>query len=361
MKKYESYFLFKGKRGFILLLSCILLLTACGKKNYAFLPEYQFRNTTGTPDYSNLDYWAAHPWKRNPADSVPGALRTSSHFDSAVDVFFIHPTTLTSYADHRWNADLDDARLNAKTDYSTILYQASVFNEKCRVFAPRYRQAHIRCFFVPDSVSRPYFDLAYEDIRTAFLYYMQNLNHGRPVIIASHSQGTRHAARLLKEFFDNRPLANKLVCAYIIGLPVADSFFTELKPCRDSASTGCIISWRTYKSGYTEPKFVARENFNAVVVNPLSWTTDTLNRSAVFNRGGVLKNFNKIVPHVVSARVHKNVLWCSKPNVPGKIFFTKKNYHIGDINLFYMNIRDNIAVRILAFQKKQAITTQTVH
>ena len=50
------------------------------------------------------------------------------------------------------------------------------------------------------------FDFAYEDIKKSFEYYLQHYNNGRPIIIASHSQGTTHALRLLKEFFENKPL-----------------------------------------------------------------------------------------------------------------------------------------------------------
>jgi hypothetical protein len=35
----------------------------------------------------------------------------------------------------------------------------------------------------------------------------------------------------------------------------------------------------------------------------------------------------------------------------GKLFFTKKNFHIGDINLYYMNIRENVRTRIDSFNK----------
>ena len=42
----------------------------------------------------------------------------------------------------------------------------------------------------------------------------------------------------------------------------------------------------------------------------------------------------------------------SKPDIAGKIFFTKKNFHVGDINLFYINIRQNVRTRINAFLKK---------
>ena len=351
MKKYKSYFLSHTNIAPILLLSSLSFFSGCSKKNYSSQPQYQFKSITQKPNYSDLNYWAAHPWKKDLSDSIPEPLRATYHQDSMADVFFIHPTTLTSNNDPRWNADIDDAKINAKTDYSSILYQAGVFNEKCRVFAPRYRQAHLKSFFIDDSVSEKYFDIAYEDIKAAFIYSLANFNQGRPIIIASHSQGTKHAGRLLKEFFEGKPLQDKLICAYIIGLPITENYFTKLPACKDSLSTGCFVSWRTFKSGYTEPKFIAKENFKAIVINPLSWNSDTLFYSSAYNKGGVLKKFNKIIPRTVSAQVHHNVLWTSKPNVFGKIFFTRKNYHIGDINLFYMNIRENVSARIAAYFK----------
>lgn len=327
-------------------------IISCSKKNYAAAPEYQFTSDDKKPDYSNLNYWAAHPWKKDLSDSVPKPLRKNFIKDSMVDVFFIHPTTLTDKNDGRWNAPIDDAEINAKTDHSTILYQASVFNEQCRVFAPRYRQAHIKAFFIDEKESAPYFELAYEDVKNAFEYYLKNYNGGRPIIIASHSQGTKHAARLLKEYFEGKPLLNKLVCAYIIGLPVPENYFTTIPSCKDSNSTGCFVSWRTFKTGFTDPKFVAKEDFKAVVVNPLSWTTDSVHISASGNKGGVLFKFNKIIPHVVDAQVHNNILWTVKPRMFGNIFFTKKNFHVGDINLFYMNIRENVKHRIAVYWKR---------
>lgn len=316
------------------------------------MPAYNFNAATANPDYSNLNYWAAHPWKTDPSDSIPKPLRKNFVKDSLVDVFFLHPTTLTDKNDSSWNANINDAAINAKTDYSSILYQASVFNQSCRVFAPRYRQAHYRTFFIDEKAAAPYFDLAYEDVKAAFEFYLQHYNGGRPIIIASHSQGTKHAARLLKEFFEGKMLQNKLVCAYIIGLPIPQNYFTTIPACNNAKGTGCIVSWRSFKNGYTEPNFVAKENFKAVIVNPLTWTNDTLPITASHNKGGVLLKFNKVVPKVVSAQIHGNVLWSSKPNVPGKILFNKKNYHAGDINLFYLNIRENVRERIGAFWKR---------
>jgi hypothetical protein len=195
MKNYKSYFFFSTKVACIFL-NLLVALSSCSKKNYPSEDGYSFKTIDNKPDYANLDFWAAHPWKKDPSDSIPQPLRNSFHPDSSVDVFFIHPTSLTENSNTTWNAGFDDAALNIKTDYSSILYQASVFNESCRVFAPRYRQAHIKAFFVPDSISSPYFDLAYNDIREAFLYYLKYYNKGRPIIIAAHSQGPKHAGRL---------------------------------------------------------------------------------------------------------------------------------------------------------------------
>jgi hypothetical protein len=348
MKKYKISFLLNS----FFIPGMFLMLASCSNKNYALQNAYQFKSLTKIPDYSNLYYWAAHPWKKDLSDSVPGDLQKNYKQDSLADVFFIHPTTLTNYEDKIWNAGIDDAAINAKTDYSTILYQASVFNEKCRVFAPRYRQAHIKSFYNKGPEVDTAFEIAYADVKAAFEFYLKNYNNNRPIIIASHSQGTKHAGRLLKEFFENKPLQNQLVCAYIIGMPVKADYFSTLKPCTDSLATGCFVSWRTFKSESADAEFIAAENFKSIVVNPLTWTTEISFISSNNNKGGVLKNFNNVVPHVVSAQIHNNILWSSKPNVPGKIFYTQKNYHIGDINLFYMNIRENVAARINAFLKK---------
>ncbi len=348
MKKYKISLVLNS----FLCCAVILLCLSCSKNNYAQKATYQFKSETKIPDYSNLDYWAAHPWKKDLSDSVPADLQENYRPDSLTDVFFIHPTTLTDYSDARWNAEINDADINSKTDYSTILYQASAFNEKCRVFAPRYRQAHIRCFFQTTPETNNAFEIAYADVKAAFEFYLKNYNNNRPIIIASHSQGTKHAGRLLKEFFENKPLQQQLVCAYIIGLPVPVDYFSTLKPCNDSVATGCFVSWRTFRKDSEEPQLIADEKFKSVVINPLTWTNETGLVSSKLNKGGVLKNFNHVVPRVVSAQIHNNILWSSKPDVPGKIFFTQKNYHVGDINLFYMNIRENVATRISSYFKK---------
>ena len=344
MKNYKTYLTLK--KTFLL-----LIINAFTFNGFSQIENYNFNyDVSIKPDYSNLYYWASHPYKKDNADSIPFDLIKQTHFDSAVDVFFIHPTTYTSEEFYNYNASINDSVLNKKTDESTILFQASVFNESCRIFAPRYRQAHINCFYMDDKNSVGYFDTAYNDIKNAFEYYLKNFNHNRPIIIASHSQGTKHAGRLLKEFFEDKPLYKNLVCAYIIGMPVPENYFKKIPPCKDSTETGCFVAWRTFKKGYY-PAFVKNEKFKSIVTNPLSWTLDQTYVSKKCNKGGVLRFFNSVNKKVVSAQIKGNILWTCKPDIFGKIFILKKNYHIGDINLFYVNIRENVKQRINHYKK----------
>ena len=328
------------------------LFVSCAPAYKTHVKEYEKTSfVTGvSPDYSNLWYWAAHPWKKDPSDSVPKPLQ-SVHVDTSVDVFFLHPTTLTAkeLRGQIWSADINDASLNSKTDYTTILYQASVFNRSARVFAPRYRQAHIYSFYETNNVeSAKALELAYADIKTAFEYYLKNYNNGRPIIIAGHSQGTYHSGRLLKEYFENNPLQKQLVCAYIIGLAVPKNYFSVLQPCTDSSSTGCFVTWRTYREGFL-PEYVKQESEPSWVINPLTWNMDTIAANRKTNKGALLYKFNKLYTHTNGAKINNGVLWINKPKFPGSFLLTAKNYHVGDINLFYKNLQVNIETRKRAY------------
>lgn len=339
--------------GRVLLFLLAVFMASCSDKYRALRSQYGFKSPDGKPAYLDLDYWAAHPWKHDPSDSIPAPLRAEPR-DSTVDVFFLHPTTFTKKRDkQKPNAAVDDAYINAKTDYSAILYQASVFNQQCRVFAPRYRQAHIWNFFRKNKQeAERAFDLAYADVKASFQYYLQTWNAGRPVIIASHSQGSLLAERLLKEFFENKPLQKKLVAAYVIGWPVPKEYFTSLKICEDSLQTGCLCSWRTLRRNFV-PRYLKSENGNSYVTNPLTWTTGTEYAPRKLNRGSVLTNFNIVYKKSTDAQVSNGLLYVRRPKFPWSFLFFTRNYHVGDINLYYINLRENVRQRIAAYRKVQ--------
>ena len=338
------------QRSFLLAaVTSLALIYSCAPRYHKNIGNYQLPENL-QPRYSDINFWAAHPDKYDPSDSIPAPLKPTYKYDSGVDVFFLHPTTFTQKGADSWNADLADVSLNVKTDYTTILYQASAFNE-CRVFAPRYRQAHLRSYFVTSTEAANAFDIAYEDVRAAFNYYLAHYNNNRPFIIASHSQGTTHAMRLLKEEVQNKPLSNQLVAAYLVGMYIPRNYFDSLPICSDSLDVGCICAWRSFQTNYV-PAFVKKETETSIVVNPLNWTVENQYVPKNLNKGSVLRNFNKNYPGIADAKIHEGVLWIEKPQFPGSFFLRMRNYHIADINFFYVNIRENVRQRVSSYKKK---------
>lgn len=333
-----------------ILIPAVVLWQSCGDKYRVYERQYGFRSTNGKPDYSALDYWAAHPDKKDPSDSVPRPLEKETRIDS-VDIFFLHPTTYVKRNQRKKiSAPIDDPALNARTDYTSILYQASVFNAAGRVYAPRYRQAHLRQYFSSDTArARQAFDGAYADILEAFDYYLTHWNGSRPLIIAGHSQGAMHALRLLKERVEGTALAQRLVAAYIIGWPLPAGFSSSLPVCTDSLQTGCLCSWRTFRRGYI-PRY-ARHEKPAVATNPLSWDTAGTRQPSSKLQGSVLLHFDKIYPHTTDAQVKRGLLFVRKPRFPWSFLFFRRNYHVADINLFYLNIRRNVGGRVKAWYR----------
>jgi Protein of unknown function (DUF3089) len=315
---------------------------------------FEPRAVPAAPDYRRMETWAAHPDASDPADQTPCPDIKNEQASAAADVFFLHPTTYTGSKRNQraWNADLADAELNRATDESAVLFQASIFNGAGRVFAPRYRQGHLDCFYGSDKNSAKFaLELAYADVKAAFEHYLKNWNRGRPFIIAGHSQGALHAMYLLRDVVENTPLQKQLAAAYVVGYPLPKDFLKQIKPCENPEETGCVCSWRTWERDYGRRK--AFET-NMICTNPISWTTaEGVYAPKTASLGGVVRPFCRVYPQLSDAEVYKGIVLCSKPKFAGSALFTRKNYHIGDLNLYYMDVRENARRRVDAFLKKQ--------
>lgn len=300
-----------------------------------------------SPNYANPSHWSALPFRADVADVLPKNESWVSDSLKDVDVFYVHPTTYQK--GDLWNAALDNSKQNRLVDKYPVRLQASVFNASCRVYAPRYRQAVVDVFYHPSPDGVLALDLAYNDVREAFRYFLMHYNQGRPFIIASHSQGTHHARRLLAEFVDTTALRNQFVAAYIVGLTVNKGMYKDLHMCQSADETGCYLSWMSYKEG-TLPDW--QYHLTTECVNPLSWRTDTLEVGGNSNLGSVVFNPRRVKKQASSARIHRKegkmeILWV-RTKAPW--FQVMKNLHVADYGLFYMDIRANVKHRIEAFR-----------
>jgi Protein of unknown function (DUF3089) len=319
------------------------------QKHFQIAKPFDEQNSPPTPDYSFQKNWAAHPHHKDLADSIPenkiGLFDNQK--DAKADVFFIYPTLYTQVPKnlYLWNASTDDTELNHRIDQSTIRHQASLFNGSCRVYAPRYRQAHYSVFTTTNKeASQKALNLAYEDVKIAFEHYLKTWNQGRPIVIAGHSQGTVHAKRLLKEFFDEKPLYKQLVTAYLVGIATAADSYKEIPPSILPTEVGGFVSWNTFLKNYYPPYYENGLN-TAFLINPLTWTTSTAWVSRNENHGGVGPKYN-IIDQPANAKIQNGILWINKPYVKGRVFLNKKIWHAADYNLFWLNTRENVALRI---------------
>jgi hypothetical protein len=324
----------------------LLLLFAIAAQALAIsaqkLPPFDPSQQPGAPDYSQQKYWSALPFRTDAADIIPADETWVNDSLKDVDVFYIYPTVYTHGS--TWNEDDDNKKQNRIVDNKPVKYQASVFNATCRVYAPRYRQAILKAF--RDSINGPRaLAFAYQDVKRAFQYYLEHYNQGRPIIIASHSQGTYHARRLLAEFFDTTDLKKRLVAAYVVGYAFNEKMYKNLKPCENATQTGCYITWASFKTGYQRPSVL----YGNVCVNPVNWTRDTIALDKSKSIGSILLSFNHEYKSACATQVHHGLLWVTT-DLP--IVRHWNVMHIADYNLFWFDIRKNVKDRVNAFLRK---------
>jgi hypothetical protein len=338
----------------VLLVGFSLLFIACSTNpKGAFIPPTK---NTPTPNYANKSLWAALPDRQDEADNVPKGNFQDQQATAEADIFWLYPTTYTGKkGQDQWYAPLDDEYTNTRTDETSIKFQASIFNAAGRVFAPRYRQMHLHGFYTKKEAMKAEgtkaYKLAYQDIKSAFEYYLKHYNNGRPIIIAAHSQGAGHGITLVKEFFDGTDLQQQFVAAYLVGWPVRNDEFKTIKGCTSPTDINCICSWRTFKNGHF-PDENTGKNGEYIVTNPLSWTMDDTLVPKTENDGGVLLDLNVIYPELADAKIQDGVLWTHKPKFPGSFFIWRKNYHVADLNFYWVDVRKNAVARVQAFLKR---------
>lgn len=326
----------------IFLLGCSPEFKIILSNNENIIPTNNFNSLEkyNSLNYNKIENWCFHPDKHNPLKLLP-----RNYYDSTfdinpnIDVFFIHPTTY--YSGTNWNANTNYFKDN-NAIYLTIKNQCSVFAGIANIYAPHYREMHIQGYYDLDNGYKA-IEKAYSDILNAFIYYINNENKGKRFIIASHSQGTNHAERLIKEFISHdKELLNKMILAYLIGMPIQKSKDNVINPCKNPHELYCMLSWRTFKEHYFT-KYEYGENI--ISTNPISWTLNNSKSSKIAHKGILIPNKLKM-PHKLEAYNHEGMLWLVEPNNLFFKIFKRNNYHPADYNLFWLNIRENLQYRL---------------
>jgi len=321
----------------IFFLAFFIVLVGC-KSTYK-IQGFSKKDIPLKPNYNNEKNWAVLP------NSSFGELKefTSKEIDTLqADVFYVYPTLNTENDDLRWNVPVEDIEQQNKVLNKAVLFQASAFATSGKLYVPYYRQAHLRSYKMLENGGDKALLLAYSDVKKAFEVYLKNYNKGRPIIIASHSQGSTHAKFLLRDFFDNKPLQEKLIAAYIVGTVLKSDLFSTLKPMTKPNEIGGFVGWNTFKKGnYPKKRDVYK---GSVTTNPITW--DDAKTTELYEHKGFLYSNKKIYKNVLKIEITDGLVWSTNPKFPMRFFMSfMKNYHVGDINLFWQDIRENAELR----------------
>ncbi len=313
------------------------------------VPEYVskikgFEKYKEKVDYSDPENWMELP--ENP--------------DKDVDVIYLYPTVYGTIAEVEDDiADIDDPSMRILAIYAAVS-QAGVFEESCNVYAPYYRQFTVKRLLdmienSPESL--PY--CASQDIYRMLDYYFENLNGGRPFILAGHSQGSVWLTVILEDYMKQHPeYLERMVAAYAIGYSVTEEYLARnphLKFAQGKDDTGVIVSYNTEGPG-NKDKYNCVVKEGAVAINPINWKRDDTYASVAENRGSLTQS-GGIAGNYADARVdtERGVVICDTVKLPEEMqemlgeYFGPESFHLQDYSLYFMNLQQNVEDRIKAF------------
>ena len=336
----------------------------------AFVPSEEFvaQDPLARNAYRDTAMWLSHPrftartdparWQPEGAPPPPAAVPDFA-------VFFVHPT---SYLERQhWNAPLDDAQ--SRTRARTFLRGlASAFGGASEIWAPRYRQATFGAFLTDEPEAAQAIDAAYRDVAQAFDYFLANVDEDTPIVLAGHSQGARHVVELMRERVAGTPLQERIAMVYAIGWPISvehDLPALGLPGCMTAEQGGCIVSWSSFAEPARPREWLEhyrhslgldgqpRGDSRMLCVNPLTGTLG--GRAPASANLGTLKpnddlSSGELVPGAVPARCdERGLLLIGDPPELGPYVLPGNNYHVYDIPLFWVNVRQDVVRRVSAW------------
>ena len=322
----------------------------------------------GGPDYTQAASWIARPGAGdNPSDWRPANNVPDDPIAVHARVFYIHPTTYLER--DRWNAPLF---VGGDTEFRTTIFvqsQASAFNDIGEIWAPRYRQAAFGAFLLKSDDAQKALDLAYSDVAAAFDEFLRQVPKQSPIVLAAHSQGALHLERLLRDKIAGKPIAKRIVAAYVVGWPISatsDLPALGLPACAAADQTGCILSWMTFADPPNADFFRdwektkglngdERRREDALCVNPISGTLKGAAKPAD-NAGTLIPTTDMRTATLqagsVGAHCEKGLLVLdgAAPQL-GSYVLPGNNYHVYDYALFWGAIRRDSVRRLAAWQQ----------
>ena len=248
--------------------------------------------------------------------------------------------------------------------------QATAFTSCANIFAPYYRQADAKWSLGLPAAEHDRVEQGKptHDAVAAFDYYIKHYNHGRPFILAAHSQGSNVMVYLLAQHMHSHPAVyRRMIAAYVPGYTVTQQYldqnhFTFASGAND---TRVLISWNTEAPTTAAPDPVVLPG--ALAINPITWTRGDRGHGGAepgFDRaqpGDGRPGAGRAGPHPVrggprrrGVDTAKGAVICSAVDPADYDFgFPLGVYHTFDYPFYFFDVRANAQQRIRHYFAEQ--------
>ena len=319
-------------RLFIIIASVLILLSSCATSQ-----------VQSAVDYSDPATWAYY----------------GEGEGKSVDLFLICPTVDLG-KDGNFNMRLDDAKTK-ESFVGALNMERGIYEDYTVMYAPFYRQITFPLYLVSEEEAWPYVEIAYGDVEDAFMYYLENLNDGRPFILAGFSQGAQLALMLLEDHFADTALADNLVAAYCIGWRVTEddlASYPHLRMAEGEDDTGVIVMFST-EAPEADSSIIVPEGIRTLGINPLNWRTDSTLAVRSLNIGACFTDYSGAITGEIP-----NLTGCYLDEDRGTLkavdiipedysnsLFPDGVYHLYDYQFFFRNLEENVRTRLESWQE----------
>lgn len=219
--------------------------------------------------------------------------------DAPIDCFYVYPTVSIAPGPN-------SPMTPSANEVGIVRHQASRFRSVCRLYAPMYRQVTASFALTqppptPEKLLRAR-EIAYADVRAAWMEYLAHRNNGRGVVLIGHSQGSSHLARLIREEIEDKPIQRRLISALLLGTDIAvppaggdaGGDFRIIPLCRNEGQIGCVVSFVSFRDRLPPPansRFGRPRDRERMAANGHKLMSACVNPAAVAGGDGALKAY----------------------------------------------------------------------
>ena len=295
----------------------------------------QDKSLPKAPDYSDATQWYI------------------SDRQADADMFYIISTEIGDYTledgtvRHLADTYLDQTR---QPMYSEMLGVDTLTSGRLNYYSPYYRQCSLNSF-ASDSVSYR-FNIALDDARRAFAYYIDNQNNGRTFVLAGFSQGAMIARELLKEMDES--VYQRMVATYLIGIKVSEEDLAanpHMHPAQGATDTGVTICYNSMRG--EDANYPTQNGSNVLAINPVNWRTDG-SVATLITEPSPMKPVDEQAKDSMTVQLDtlSNLLLVSGYSATDYVLpliGSQTSYHTREIWLYRDQLKENIQQRVDAY------------